>query len=741
MEKTLPLSLIHVNKSLVFANRLHMLLHFTAICFMVYYRLCFFLQDPQTRGTPLFPWLLVFASEIILSFVWILGQAFRWHPISRTVFPERLPQDEKLPAIDVFICTADPTKEPTLDVMNTLLSAMALDYPPEKLHVYVSDDGGSPLTLNAMREAFKFARWWLPFCIRYRIKCRCPKAYFSALENDDGDLSGNIEFIADKKMIKDKYEAFKEDIERVKKDQGKSGDTDGIMGQNHPPIIEVIQDSSSSEIEQVTLPFLAYVSREKKPSRPHHFKAGALNALYRVSAVISNAPYILVLDCDMFCSAPASARQALCFHLDPEISPSLAFVQFPQKYYNISKNDIYDSQHRSAYKVLWQGMDGLRGPVLSGTGFYIKRESLYGNYKIKDTNLELQQYVGTSNEFIKSLKQNCTPDSVTVRHPLPQEETLLLASCNYETGTKWGQEVGFLYGTVCEDVHTGFILNCNGWNSVLCDPPQPQFLGNGTTNLNDLLIQGTRWYSGLLDIGLSRLCPLICGPLRMSLLQSLCYAELTYFPLYCLPLWCLAIVPQLCLVDGIPLYPKVSDPFFFIFLFILLSAFTKHLVEVLSTGGTFRKWNVEQRIWMIRSITSHSYGCLDAVLKKFGLREANFLPTNKVEDDEQTRLYQMDKYDFRTSNMFLVPMVALLIINISSFIGGVYRVLSVGDWDKMFIQLCIPAYAIVVNYPIIEALVIRKDVGRIYPSFALVVTCNILATAIISTLYSQLRKA
>lgn len=127
---------------------------------------------------------------------------------------------------------------------------------------------------------------------------------------------------------------------------------------------------------------------------------------------------------------------------------------------------------------------------------------------------------------------------------------------------------------------------------------------------------------------------------------------------------------------------------------------------------------------MISSITSHLYGCLDALLKKFGLKEASFLPTNKVEDDEQTRLYQMDKFDFRTSNMFLVPMVALLIISISCFIGGIYRVLSVGDWDKMFIQLLLPAYIIVVNSPIIEGLVIRKDVGRIYPSAALNVTSN-----------------
>ena len=71
----------------------------------------------------------------------------------------------------------------------------------------------------------------------------------------------------------------------------------------------------------------------------------------RVSAVTSNSPYILVLDCDMFCNDPSSARQAMCFHLDHKISPSLAFVQFPQKFHDISKNDIYDCQRRSIFTV------------------------------------------------------------------------------------------------------------------------------------------------------------------------------------------------------------------------------------------------------------------------------------------------------------------------------------------------------------------------------------------------------
>ncbi|WCJ23966.1 cellulose synthase like E1 [Euphorbia peplus] len=97
-----------------------------------------------------------------------------WRPVSREVFPERLPENSKLPAIDVFICTADHKKEPPFEVMNTVFSAMALDYPPEKLVVYVSDDAGSSLMLTGMRLAYDFGRSWVPFCTRFGVSNRCP---------------------------------------------------------------------------------------------------------------------------------------------------------------------------------------------------------------------------------------------------------------------------------------------------------------------------------------------------------------------------------------------------------------------------------------------------------------------------------------------------------------------------------------------------------------------------------------
>ncbi|KAL6513566.1 hypothetical protein OROGR_021052 [Orobanche gracilis] len=686
-EMTLPLNICHVQKRLLIINRLHMFLHSTALLFLFYYRLSFLFQNQETRTSHLLPWLLVFASEIILSFIWILGQAYRWRPVSRSVFPERLPEDDKLPALDVFICTADPIKEPTLEVMNTVLSAMSLDYPPDNLHVYLSDDGGSPLTLLGMRVAWKFARWWLPFCRRYRIKSRCPKVYFSGLENDDNGFARSSVYMADKQKIKEKYEAFKEEIKTSREDSAFSRDSPGINVQDHLSVIEVIQENSNDDVENVKMPLLVYVSLEKRTTHPHHFKAGALNVLLRVSSVMSNAPYILVLDCDMFCNDPSSARYAM------DLTQAVIELQ-------------------------WQGMDGLKGPVMSGTEL-----------------LQLKDYFGSSNEFIKSLNQNYTSNLASSQHTL-LEEAHLLASCKYEIGSKWGKEVGFLYDSVVEDFLTGFFLHCNGWTSVFCEPSNPQFLGTATTNLNDVLIQGSRWYSGLFENGINKFCPLIYGPSRMPLLQSLCFAELTYFPLYCLPLWCFAIIPQLCLLNGIPLYPKVSDPFFGIFLLIFLSALLKHLQEVFLTGGTMHKWTNEQRIWMMKSITCHLYGCLDALLKTVGIREASFLPTNKVEDDEKSVLYQMDKYDFQASNIFIVPMLAILTINISCFIGGVFRVSLVDDWEKMFIQLFLAAFIITVNYPIIEGLVVRKDKGCISK---LVATRVIFATMILLAFCTLLR--
>ncbi|KAK9053048.1 hypothetical protein SSX86_029678 [Deinandra increscens subsp. villosa] len=114
--------------------------------------------------------------------MWITRQPFLMNPVHHKVFPENLSAQmgtkSSYPGLDVFVCTADPFKEPPIGVVNTMLSVLAYDYPAEKLSVYVSDDGGSQLTLFALMEAAKFARHWLPYCRRYNIMDRSPEVHF-----------------------------------------------------------------------------------------------------------------------------------------------------------------------------------------------------------------------------------------------------------------------------------------------------------------------------------------------------------------------------------------------------------------------------------------------------------------------------------------------------------------------------------------------------------------------------------
>ncbi|THF95535.1 hypothetical protein TEA_027299 [Camellia sinensis var. sinensis] len=120
-------------------------------------------------------------SDVILGLMWAAKQSFRMNPVHRQVFPENLEKimkENDFQALDIFICTADPYKEPPMSVVNTALSVMAYDYPTEKLSVYVSDDGGSAMTLFAFMEAAKFGSHWLPFCRRNKLVDRCPDAYF-----------------------------------------------------------------------------------------------------------------------------------------------------------------------------------------------------------------------------------------------------------------------------------------------------------------------------------------------------------------------------------------------------------------------------------------------------------------------------------------------------------------------------------------------------------------------------------
>lgn len=621
----------------------------------------------------------------------------------RSVSPEHLPDDAKLPSVDVFICTADHTKEPTVEVMNTVISAMGLDYPAEKLAVYLSDDGGAASTLFAMKEACSFAKTWLPFCRQFGIKTRCPEAYFSL--GHDEFIFRTDEFEAKEEKIKSAYEMFKAKVEN-------RASRDSVMN-DRPPRVEIIHDNKENAGRKDNLPLLVYVSREKRPSRPHRFKAGALNALLRVSGILSNAPYMVVLDCDMYCNDPASAKQAMCFHLDTQISDSLAYVQFPQIFYNVSKRDIYDGQARSAYKMKYQGMDGIRGTICAGTGYYLKKKALYNYPNQEDEFLsEPEKKFGNSSKFIASVLTGYTHEDNEGEGSscdVLLEEARSLASCTYEENTKWGKEVGYSYDSLLESSFTGYLLHTRGWRSVYLYPKRPAFLGCTTIDMKDAMVQLMKWSSGLLQVGLSKFSPLVYGMARMPILQSMCYGYFMFMPLLAIACVLYGVVPQLCLLNGISLFPQVTTPWFSVFAIIYISSTVRHLYEVLSTGGSLVTWWNETRIFFIKSVSALLFGCLDVVMKSLGVAKASFRLTNKAVDQEKLAKYEKGTFDFEGAKMFMIPLTVLVLLNTICFIGGVGRVISNRNIEEMFGQVFLSSSTLLFSYPILKGLIPSKS--------------------------------
>eukprot|EP00253_Pinus_taeda_P017146 PITA_17146 len=423
--KDLPLYVTLEKKSLIY--RVYACSYFAALLGLIYYRIVYMPREGHCA------WIMVFIAELCFAYFWVLDQAFRWCPVERKVFPHRLSQrfESDLPAVDIFICTTDPIKEPPMTVINTVLSAMALDYPTGQMSCYVSDDGRSPLTFYALLEASRFAKIWLPFCYHYSIQDRCPEAYFSASCAQENE---NLLFTSEWKYMKKMYLELKDCVNNAVEMGGVPEDkqkehtafqnwTSGTTSKDHPSIVQVLLDKGEAkDIQGNDLPSLIYVSREKRPGISHNYKAGALNVLIRVSGVMSNAPFILTLDCDMYTNNSEALRQAMCFFMDPKTGHQFAYVQFPQNFCGITKNDLYGSNHRRAFDIHFKGMDGLHGPIYAGTGCIHRRDALCGSLYPS-----------------KAVKDYSTSKTRAIL-PKMVRDAEDLAKCTYEENTLWGRE-------------------------------------------------------------------------------------------------------------------------------------------------------------------------------------------------------------------------------------------------------------------------------------------------------------
>lgn len=78
-----------------------------------------------------------------------------------------------------------------------------------------------------------------------------------------------------------------------------------------------------------------------------------------MSAVLTNAPYILNLDCDHYVNNSKAVREAMCFMMDPTVGRDVCYVQFPQRFDGIDRSDRYANRN-----VVFFDVSALTGDVV-----------------------------------------------------------------------------------------------------------------------------------------------------------------------------------------------------------------------------------------------------------------------------------------------------------------------------------------------------------------------------------------
>nr|CAH66410.1 OSIGBa0093L02.6 [Oryza sativa] len=655
-------------------------------------------------------WRVALVCEAWFAALCALNVSAKWSPVRFVTRPENLVAEGRtpsttaaeygeLPAVDMLVTTADPALEPPLVTVNTVLSLLALDYPRagERLACYVSDDGCSPLTCHALREAAGFAAAWVPFCRRYGVAVRAPFRYFSSSSSPESGGPADRKFLDDWTFMKDEYDKL---VRRIKNTDERSLLRHGggeffaeflnVERRNHPTIVKVLWDNSKSRAGE-GFPHLIYVSREKSPTHHHHYKAGAMNVLTRVSAVMTNAPIMLNMDCDMFANNPQAVLHAMCLLLGFDDEASSGFVQAPQRFYDALKDDPFGNQMECFFKRFISGVQGVQGAFYAGTGCFHRRKAVYGvppnfNGAEREDTIgsssykELHTRFGNSEELNESARNIIWDLSSKPMVDISSriEVAKAVSACNYDIGTCWGQEVGWVYGSLTEDILTGQRIHAMGWRSVLMVTEPPAFMGSAPIGGPACLTQFKRWATGQSEIIISRNNPILATMFkRLKFRQCLAYLIVLGWPLRAPFELCYGLLGPYCILTNQSFLPKASEDGFNIPLALFISYNTYNFMEYMVCGLSARAWWNNHRMQRIISVSAWTLAFLTVLLKSLGLSETVFEVTGKdksmSDDDDNTDGADPGRFTFDSSPVF-IPVTALAMLNIVAVTVGACRV-------------------------------------------------------------------
>jgi cellulose synthase (UDP-forming) len=364
------------------------------------------------------------------------------------------------PSVDVFIACYN---EPPEIVEQTAKAALAIDYPPTKLRVYILDDGNSP-QMRAMSEQLCMEDLKSPLLQQEVTRIDAEMADLikrsQELENLKPTLVDAENWLENSPAEEDITRKFVRGLrEFLLWLNPQTPNLDEQLLTEKQLLEQAIYQKS---LELVALSRLRYIARPKQPGVPHHAKAGNLN--YAIFSGETSGEFILTLDADHI-PKPQFLKRVLPYFYNYNLfvgkyeQNRVAFVQTPQDFYNIPTGDPFGHRANLFYGPLQQGKDGMNAAFYTGTNAVLRREALIS--------VGLQYFV---DEYAKDEKR------------LDEFELIGGVSSN----------------SITEDMNTAMRLHSAGWQSVY----HHELLAEGLApdDLSSTLKQRLRWAQGTIQV-------------------------------------------------------------------------------------------------------------------------------------------------------------------------------------------------------------------------------------------------
>ncbi|RCJ35080.1 cellulose synthase [Nostoc punctiforme NIES-2108] len=412
-------------------------------------------------------------AEIYSYFGGVMFVIGLWRPLVRQIksLDQMTPPIPRAdwPTVDVFVTCYN---EPPEIVEETAKAALAMDYPPIKLRVYVLDDGNSA-DMRTMTERL---------CIE---DLQSAQLQLEA-ERIDAEHSGLLERLKQLESLTSNTQAAEQWLQTSESvmNQPAAGFVQNLRSLILwlPPVHHTISNYPAKtlrdrlmierktleeaiynkELELVELARFRYIARPKTPGIAHHAKAGNIN--YAIFSGETAGNFIVTLDADHI-PKRNFLKRVLPYFYTYNLSTGkydqnqIAFVQTRQDFYNIPPGDPFGHRANLFYGPLQQGKDGMNAAFYTGTNAILRREAL--------VSVGLQNF---ADEFAKDEKRLDEFDLVG----------------------------GVSSNSITEDMNTAMRLHSAGWKSIYHN----ELLAEGLApdDLSSTLKQRLRWAQGTIQV-------------------------------------------------------------------------------------------------------------------------------------------------------------------------------------------------------------------------------------------------